>query len=117
MSYTTNYPTAIPDYTDLPIVTDYSDYYLASDRNDPLAELLACLAALGTLPQGSKTTLKERLAVSLSDDGNLFPSALWADAPTMATTAGTPGEIAYDATYFYLCYDTDNWNRQDISGW
>ena len=117
MAYATNYPTSIPDYTDLPIVTDYTDYVLASDQNNPLAELLACLSALGTMPQGSATDLKDRLAQSLSDDGLLFPSAIWTDAPTMSTSVGTPGEIAYDATYLYLCYDTDNWNRQDISGW
>lgn len=117
MAYATAYPTAIPGYAELPIVTDYSDYYLAIYRNNPLAELLAALTALGTMPQGSAADLKTRLAQSLSDDGNLFPSAIWTDAPTMATTVGTPGQIAYDATYLYLCYDTDAWNRQDISGW
>lgn len=117
MSYVTNYPTTVPDYTDLPIFTDYSDYVLAEHHNDPLAELLACLTALGTLPQGNCASLKARLAVALSDDGYLFPSAIWTDAPTMATSVGVPGDIAYDATNFYLCYDTDNWNRQDIQGW
>lgn len=117
MAYSTNYPTSIPDYTDLPIVTDYSDFVLATHHDDPLAELLAALAALGTMPQGSAADLKTRLAISLSDDGHLFPSSIWTDAPTMATGAGTPGEIAYDNTNFYLCYDTDNWNRQNIGGW
>lgn len=117
MAYATNYPTSVPNYTDLPIVTDYCNYVLSDDHNNPLAELLACLSALGTMPQGSAADLKTRLAVSLSDDGHFFPSSIWTDAPTMATSAGTPGEISYDATYFYLCYSANNWNRHDISGW
>ncbi|WP_204250484.1 hypothetical protein [Synechocystis sp. CACIAM 05] len=33
------------------------------------------------------------------------------DPPASATATGTPGSIAYDASYFYLCTATDTWTR------
>ena len=111
------YPTEILDTTDYPNQTDNTDWVLAWLLNAIKAEMIAVQEELGTQPKGSAADVKTRLGVSLSDDGHLFPSSIWADAPTMATSAGTPGEIAYDNTHFYQCYDTDNWNLFDKGVW
>lgn len=38
-------------------------------------------------------------------------------APTTATSAGTPGDIAYDANYQYTCIATNVWRRAVIEIW
>jgi len=69
--YTTVYPTAIPNRTNLPVWVDDVDDVEALVVNDPVTELLACLTHLGTMPAGSAADLTTRLAVSLNDDGSL----------------------------------------------
>ena len=32
-------------------------------------------------------------------------------APATATSAGTPGQVAFDATHFYCCIATNTWTR------
>lgn len=62
MSYTAPiYPTDIPDYTDLREVDDDVDSVLASDHNDLMKELVACLDELGTLPKGDYSSVADRL--------------------------------------------------------
>jgi len=34
---------------------------------------------------------------------------MWTNAPSGPTDTGVAGEKAYDATYFYVCVDTDTW--------
>jgi len=110
MSYAApKYPTDIPDRTDIREVSDDVDDILAQDHNDPSAELIAALTELGTLPKGSAADVKTRLAVSLNDNGSLKPAAMWTNAPSGPTDTGVPDEQAYDATYFYVCVDTDTW--------
>jgi hypothetical protein len=31
--------------------------------------------------------------------------------PATSTSAGTPGDIAYDDRYVYICVDTNTWRR------
>lgn len=38
-------------------------------------------------------------------------------APASATSPGTPGQIAYDANYIYLCVETDTWKRASLATW
>lgn len=38
-------------------------------------------------------------------------------APDSATSPGTPGQIAYDANYIYLCVETDTWKRASLATW
>ena len=37
--------------------------------------------------------------------------------PASATAAGSPGEIAYDSTHFYVCVAADTWRRTNLSAW
>lgn len=38
-------------------------------------------------------------------------------APSAADDTGTAGQIAYDASYVYVCVDTDTWLRASIATW
>jgi hypothetical protein len=38
-------------------------------------------------------------------------------APATASSTGTAGQIAYDASYFYVCTATDTWKRTALSTW
>lgn len=38
-----------------------------------------------------------------------FPN--WVTAPALATSTGTAGQVAYDATHFYVCVATNTWVR------
>lgn len=111
------YPTDAPDYTDLREVTDNIDDIIASDHNDLMKELVAVILELGTLPKGSCADVKTRLGISLSDNGSILPMAKFATAPTLPTDAGAAGDIAFDGTYFYLCYTNANWLRQELTTW
>jgi hypothetical protein len=55
------YPTNIPTYTDLRVVTNDIDDYIDTDHNDLMCELISSLSTLGTLPQGTFATVKDRL--------------------------------------------------------
>jgi hypothetical protein len=37
--------------------------------------------------------------------------------PVTAVSPGKPGQIAYDATHFYVCIATDVWVRGAIATW
>ena len=39
----------------------------------------------------------------------------WQPAPATGTSAGTPGMIAYDASFLYICVQTNVWRRVAIS--
>ncbi len=38
-------------------------------------------------------------------------------APAAANSTGTAGQIAYDASFFYVCIATDTWERVGIASW
>lgn len=38
-------------------------------------------------------------------------------APSTASSTGTAGQVAYDASYFYVCTATNTWKRVAISTW
>lgn len=69
--YTTFYPTNIVSRTALPVYIDDVDDVEANVVNDPISELVATQAELGTLPSGSAADLTARLTVSINDDGTL----------------------------------------------
>ena len=41
----------------------------------------------------------------------------WAEPPETATSPGTPGTVAYDAGYLYLCIAEDLWVRIPVESW
>lgn len=38
-------------------------------------------------------------------------------APATTSSAGTPGQLAYDASYIYICTAVDTWKRVAVSTW
>lgn len=44
---------------------------------------------------------------------NMFPN--WVSVPATATSSGIAGQVAYDATHFYLCVQTNVWLRASLS--
>ncbi|MBL6910625.1 MAG: hypothetical protein ISR34_09405 [Pirellulales bacterium] len=78
-----------------------------------------------TLPDGIGTS-----GQVLSSDGTGFlqwitPSSgsgsgsggvSWSSVPTSTSSTGTPGDIAYDATYFYVM-TASGWRRTALAGW
>lgn len=42
-----------------------------------------------------------------------FPD--WVAVPTTATSPGTPGQVAYDATHIYVCVATNTWVRATLA--
>ena len=42
-----------------------------------------------------------------------------AAAPSSNSSSGTAGDIAYDASYFYVCISTNSWKRMalDLTSW
>ena len=41
----------------------------------------------------------------------------WVAAPSSATSTGTSGQVAYDATHLYICVATNTWVRTTLSTW
>lgn len=41
----------------------------------------------------------------------------WASPPDSATASGTPGQQAYDSSYYYLCVASSTWVRTRMSSW
>lgn len=44
---------------------------------------------------------------------NSFPN--WVNVPATATSTGTAGQVAYDATHFYVCISTNVWVRATLA--
>ena len=51
----------------------------------------------------------------LKDSGGQAPTA--GTAPSTAASPGSPGTIAFDANYLYVCVATDTWKRVEILTW
>lgn len=54
------------------------------------------------------TSLQAKAAVSPSIIDN---------PPGSPTSAGVPGQIAYDANYLYVCIYTNTWVRASLASW
>lgn len=54
----------------------------------------------------------------LSTTVNKLDSGIVAvSAPATAASDGTPGQVAYDSSYIYVCVATNTWKRAAISTW
>lgn len=111
------YPSQLPNMTDMRVVVDDVDDVIATDHNDVAQEIVAMAKELGLLPKGDCVDVTARLAQSINNNGTFKPAALVTTVPTYPTSAGVPGERAYDNTNAYFCYDTDTWKRAGMAGW
>ena len=41
----------------------------------------------------------------------------WVEVPDSASATGSPGMMAYDDDYIYICTDNNTWKRVAISTW
>jgi len=58
---------------------------------------------------------EQTLAVTGSGSGG--SGLTWSSVPASATATGTAGQIAYDASYQYICVATNTWVRATLEGW
>lgn len=54
--------------------------------------------------------LRIRVAIAVND----LPSAT---VPASAAAAGSPGQMAYESGFLYVCVATDTWERGVIATW
>lgn len=47
--------------------------------------------------------------------GSVIPT--WVTVPASSSAAGSPGNIAYDGSYFYVCVAVNTWRRTPIDDW
>ena len=75
------------------------------------------MTTLKRQPDGS--TIVGRHKVVTTDGEQLFNSTIPTNgtAPASASAAGVTGTIAWDASYIYICTDTDTWMRAAIATW
>lgn len=71
---------------------------MAASIDDILASLQQAVQAINALNQ----TIN-----------NKFPD--WVDAPATAASSGVAGQVAYDATNFYVCVASNTWVRTTLS--
>ncbi|HZK76900.1 MAG TPA: hypothetical protein VFD13_08340, partial [Candidatus Kapabacteria bacterium] len=67
----------------------------------------------------AENTLTTNLAgeVSRAEASEAGLMKTWVSAPATSTSTGTPGEIAQDGTYLYICTATNTWKRVALSTW
>lgn len=66
------------------------------------------------------TAIAKRESVATADDlasAAAADKALIVDAPTLASDPGSPGEVAFDSTHFYVCVADDTWVRCSLATW
>lgn len=55
--------------------------------------------------------------IAVSSGGAFLQIPQIVDAPASASASGSAGQIAFDASYFYVCTATDTWRRIAHSTW
>ena len=100
-----------------------------NDAGTPLAESYATIVA--SIVDATDTEEDGKIDLQVQSDGTLTSMAAITAAnvtlgarpiipthtPASATAAGTAGEIAWDASYIYVCTATNTWKRAALSTW
>ena len=53
----------------------------------------------------------------VGDDQDAHYGALWSAVPVAADSVGEPGQVAYDATAFYVCIASGQWVKCTLATW
>ena len=77
------------------------DYQFSDSLNDILRKIL----------QNQAEIIRGTLSLKVSGAATVVA------APATAASAGTPGQIAYDATHIYICIATNSWIRAVAAAW
>ena len=56
-------------------------------------------------------------AVRNASAWELITRPQWVDPPASASAAGTPGQMAYESGYLYICIAIDTWQRAAVATW
>lgn len=75
-----------------------------SDLRPPLATPL--LDENGKLSKGWMQFFQRELSLKF-----------WSAAPSSAAAAGSPGQIAFDSGFLYICVAQNSWKRVAIASW
>lgn len=100
-----------PDYAGANGLTYANTGPLSSSQPTTVGNYFACVDVVsggGTVRNYLKGTVRTHAEMNV-------PKLV--TAPTTATSTGTAGQIAYDASYFYVCTATNTWVRAALSTW
>jgi hypothetical protein len=100
-----------------------------NDASTPIAKVYASIVA--SIVDATDTEEDGKIDLQVQSDGTLTSMAAITAAnvtlgarpiipthtPASATAAGTAGEIAWDASYIYVCTAANTWKRVAISTW
>jgi hypothetical protein len=88
-----------------------------SDANKPVSTAqAAALAAKADFPAGGVNgQLLSRNGTTTAWLTPTFTAS--AAAPATATAAGTPGQVAYDSGFVYVCVAANSWRRSALTAW
>jgi hypothetical protein len=80
----------------------------------------ATALVFGTATNGSETSAPERMRLDSSGNLSITTGKLniaTTVTPATASSAGTTGDIVWDASYIYVCTATNTWKRTAIATW
>jgi hypothetical protein len=91
------------------------------DQTDLNAALNLKFNKTGGIISGETTVTADLYAYNMivygSEPSVELPYPVTVAAPATASSAGLAGQIAYDASYFYVCTATNTWKRVSITTW
>ena len=97
-------PVLVPKYNDL-------DTGIGSSGADALSLIIGGIEGLRLTESGSAVSVSGAVVNTANGVSQLVA------APAAANSTGTAGQIAYDASFFYVCIATDTWERVGIASW
>jgi hypothetical protein len=83
--------------------------------NDITAVLIGTAATGEVLRYNGTNWVDARLASTDLSDSSSLPRIV--SVPSTATSSGSAGQIAYDASFLYVCVATNTWRRVAIGTW
>ena len=90
----------------------------ASDNQFPKLLFLKSAAPATPSADSAAAYLLSDWSLKLKNDsGGVTELAQIVDAPASASAAGRAGQIAYDASYVYVCVAASSWKRASLSAW
>lgn len=90
----------------------------AADRINSLIAATEVHQGLFPLAEEDIDALDTRLTAAENDITALQADKMaWVDVPASASATGTPGQVAYESGFFYICVDDDEWQRVAIATW
>lgn len=74
-----------------------------------------------TRPEYPNNVVSMAVVVNAANNGTILvrPNVedIWQAVPATATSVGTKGDNAFDASYFYVCVATNTWKRTPLTTW